>query len=315
MNKRNRIVIFTVFVVIFAMLMSFVGYWAYSFGSEADKAADSRQNSGNSSQSSVATEVGSSSVNDSDFEDYYNSNVDEAISRLPKNDSGALDGSEEIPEALTEFAKEKGLSVSIWPEELIEMLNNNPETKEFVLNYPMYKDTSFDIDLSEVSDSTSVPLFLQWDQRWGYTDYGDDMIAIAGCGPTCLSMVCVHLLGDTTLNPKVVAEFSEDNGYCVAGNGSKWSLISEGGELLGLNVQELPLDEELIYDNLENGNPIICIMGPGDFTESGHFIVMTEYVNDQIKINDPNSISHSEKLWSYEDIMDQIDDLWACSVY
>ena len=35
----------------------------------------------------------------------------------------------------------------------------------------------------------SVPLFLQWDERWGYRSYGGDFLAVTGCGPTALSMV------------------------------------------------------------------------------------------------------------------------------
>ncbi len=216
-------------------------------------------------------------------------------------------------EIIEEFAKANNLSVNEWPDEMVELLSKSPETEEFVLNYPLMKDTYQDIDLSEYANTDSVPLFLQWDQRWGYTPYGDNFIANAGCGPTCLSMVCVHLLGDTSLDPRTVAQFSEENGYCVPGDGSQWTLISEGGPTLGLNVEVLPLDEYTIIENLEAGNPIICVMGPGDFTSSGHYIVMTDYVDGMIKINDPNSVQRSKKLWSYEQIKDQINNLWACS--
>ena len=61
------------------------------------------------------------------------------------------------------------------------------------------------------------------------------------------------------------------------GSGSKWTLMSQGAQQLGLNVRELSLDEERMAENLEAGHPIICILGPGDFTDSGHFIVLTGY--------------------------------------
>lgn len=200
------------------------------------------------------------------------------------------------------------------PEELLELMERNPETKEFVLNYPLKKDNDYEIDLSEYENCTEVPLFLQWDERWGYTTYGDTMMGLSGCGPTCLSMVCVYLLNDSSYDPRYVADFSENNGYCVAGSGSAWALISEGGKTLGLDVIEITLDEKRIEKNLEVGNPIICIMGPGDFTTNGHFIVMTDYINGKIKVNDPNSITNSEKLWDFEDIKYQIRNLWVCSL-
>lgn len=212
------------------------------------------------------------------------------------------------------FAKEHNLSTSEWPDELVELLKRNPETEEFVLNYPLKKDLNPEIDLSEHENSESVPLFMQWDERWGYAPYGDDMIAISGCGPTCLSMVSVYLLNDGTYNPKYMAEFSETNGYCIPNDGSSWTLISEGGKKLGLNITELKLEESSIVQNLEAGNPVICIMGPGDFTESGHYIVLTDYIDGKFKVNDPNSKIHSEKLWSFQDLQGQVLNLWACSV-
>ncbi|MBO5177732.1 MAG: C39 family peptidase [Lachnospiraceae bacterium] len=212
------------------------------------------------------------------------------------------------------FAKENGLQRTAWPKELIELLENNPDTEEFVLYYPVKKDQNFEIDLSEYKDTDSVPLFLQWDERWGYTIYGSNVMGLTGCGPTCLSMVLVHLLQDATYTPRYVADFAEDNNYYAKGSGSKWALISEGGETLGLDVTELPLDENRMKKNLELGNPIICIMGPGDFTVAGHFIVLRGLEDGKFIVNDPNSRKNSERLWSYEEISGQIKNLWACRV-
>ena len=222
---------------------------------------------------------------------------------------------EGYPPSLCEFAQDNNLSLSEWPDEVVELMEKYPQTEEFVLNYPLLKDKTFEIDISDSVYQYEVPLFIQWDERWGYSPYGYDMIANAGCGPVCLSMVSAYLLQDPTLDPKTVAEFSMDNGYCAPGDGSYWSLIYDGGEQLGLNVEEIPLVEQYIIDNLIDGNPIICNVSQGDFTYGGHFIVLADYVDGKIKINDPNSIENSEKLWTYEEICDQIEALWVCSVY
>lgn len=195
--------------------------------------------------------------------------------------------------------------------ELIDLLARNPETKEFVLNYPLLKDKDFTIDLTDCAHGTGVPLLMQWDARWGYREYGNTVMGISGCGPTCLSMVALHLLRDPTMDPYWVACFSTDNGFCVPGNGTSWTLMSEGAEKLGLEATELPLDKNRIMTNLQMGNPIICIMGQGDFTTSGHFIVLTGVQDGKIKVNDPNSRKNSETLWSYEQIQDQIRNLWV----
>lgn len=210
------------------------------------------------------------------------------------------------------FAKEHGLEVGEWPDKLVELLEKNPDAEEFVLNYPLKKNNVFDIDLSDYENKNSVPLFFQWDERWGYTIYGSNVMGLTGCGPTCLSMVCLYLLNDAVYTPRYMADFAEENGYYVEGSGSAWTLISEGGETLGLDVTEISLDENRMMKNLELGNPIICSMGPGDFTTAGHFIVLAGCKDGKFVVNDPNSITNSERLWSYDELKGQIKNLWAC---
>ncbi len=211
-----------------------------------------------------------------------------------------------------DFAKQNGLSLNEWPEELLDLLEKNPEAQEFVLNYPIKKDLDSEIDLTEYLDSSDVPLLLQWDERWGYSQYAGELMGLSGCGPTCLSMVCLYLLDDASYTPQYIAQFATENGYSVSGNGSSWTLISEGGEKLGLDVTEIPLDENRIIRNLEVGNPIICVMGPGFFTSTGHFIVITEYEDGYVKVNDPNSLNRSEQTWKLTEVMEQIRNLWVC---
>lgn len=218
----------------------------------------------------------------------------------------------EFENTLEVFAAEHNLQRSDWPDELLEAVEKNPELENFVLNYPLQKENRPEINLDEYRDTDTVPLLFQWDQRWGYTQYAGGPMGLTGCGPTCLSMVSIYLLDNPDYTPRYIAEFSKEHGYSVSGNGSAWALISEGGETLGLDVTEIPLDENRIIQNLEVGNPIICVMGPGDFTATGHFIVMTDYTDGKIKVNDPYSQQRSEILWDYEQIQDQILNLWVC---
>ena len=216
------------------------------------------------------------------------------------------------PLTLEAFAAQNGLTMDAWPVELLELLEKNPETEAFVWNYPLQKDLEPEIDLREYIGSEKVPLLLQWDPRWGYVEYTGKVMGLSGCGPTCLSMVCIYLLDDASYTPKYIAAFAEENGYCSPGSGSFWTLISQGGVQLGLDVQEIPLVEKRIIDNLEQGNPIICNVGAGFFTTSGHYIVMTEYADGYVKVNDPNSVSKSEQLWKLTEVMEQIRNLWVC---
>ncbi|WP_444641543.1 C39 family peptidase [Caproiciproducens sp. R1] len=201
-----------------------------------------------------------------------------------------------------------------YPERLLESLARNPELLDFTLDYPEKKGTSAkNIDLSGKDRQGRIPLLMQWDEDWGYASYGDGIIALDGCGPTCLSMVAVGLTGDSALNPKAVAEFSEKNGYLDATGSTLWTLMSKGAKDLGLSSREIPLDESLMAQELAKGHPIICSLRPGDFTTVGHFIVLYGYENGNFLVNDPNSKSRSEQAWSYGTLKPQIRNLWAFS--
>lgn len=202
-----------------------------------------------------------------------------------------------------------------YPETLEELLEHNPETAEFVRDYEKEVNKEHRIDLTEELKPGEIPLFLQWDKRWGYERYGNQMIAVDGCGPVCLSMIAAGLLQDASLNPLNIARFAEKNGYYVDGSGSSWSLMSDGARQLGLSAEELSLDESVIRNQLQAGHPVACIMGPGDFTTSGHFIVLTGMNGDgTVKVNDPNSRIRSKQSWDLKQIMPQIRNLWAYSV-
>ena len=214
-------------------------------------------------------------------------------------------------EIVAAFAAENGLTLDDYPEALIRLLERNPETESFVLNYPLEATFVHQVDLWEYALADRIPLFMQWDRRWGYMDYGGEPAGLSGCGPVCLSMVVCHLTRDYSYSPDYMIQYAIDNGYCSPGNGSYWSLIDEGGKAHGLEVFSFPPDKERILANLEVGNPIICLMGPGDFTTGGHFVVMTGLEDGLIRVNDPNSYTNSRVLWDYDSIGDQITCLWV----
>ena len=199
-----------------------------------------------------------------------------------------------------------------WPSGFRQALERNPELEDFLMDYPEKKNLRPEIDLSGLEDCREVPLLLQWDPRWGYTEYAGNLMGFSGCGPTCLAMVCLYLFRDSRYTPRYLADFSAAEGYSCDGCGSYWALIHEGGEKLGLEVTEIPTEEKRVIRNLEAGNPMICILGPGEFTASGHFIVISGYEQGRLRIRDPNSVSRSRRLWSFGELAPQIRCLWVC---
>ena len=208
------------------------------------------------------------------------------------------------------YAQTTDVPYGAYPKDLIALLETSPEARCFVLDYPLREDIP--VDLSAY-DRETVPLFLQWDEMWGYETYGSSYLAVTGCGPTCLAMAGYYLTGDETMNPLSLAQFAEQNGYYAKGYGSSWTLISEGAGKLGLTATELPLVKKKMVNALEAGNPVILAMGKGDFTSTGHYIVLTGVTEEGFRVNDPNSRENSKKLWTYEQLESQIRNIWEIS--
>lgn len=204
-------------------------------------------------------------------------------------------------------------NIGAYPNDLLVLLIRNPETADFVLHYPQQKNSTQAVFITQAEKGKGVPLLLQWDERWGYARYGDSIIALTGCGPTCLSMVVIGITGDVSANPKKVSQFSESRGYVVSGSGTDWELFTNGAKSYGLEAKELPLSESAIIDEIENGHPVICGMKPGDFTSTGHFIVLCGYQNGSFSVHDPNSKERSARGWDYQTLQGQIKVLWAYS--
>ena len=200
---------------------------------------------------------------------------------------------------------------NIYPENLLASLCNTPEMIDFVKGY-LNAEKQANGNLTQKEVSENVPLLIQWDNRWGYAPYGNSNIGMSGCAPTCLSMVITGLTHNKSITPYKIAQFAERNGYYIEGTGTSWNLMTEGASAFGITGTEIPLSKDSIFSHLQKSEPVICSVKPGDFTTSGHFIVLVKIENGQIKINDPNSRSRS-RLWDYETLQKQIKNLWAFS--
>ncbi len=155
------------------------------------------------------------------------------------------------------------------------------------------------------------PLLLQCDKRWGNVSYGGERMELSGCAPTCISMVALSLAGNETATPDKVAQYAEQKGYYESGRGTSWSFMTEGAKHFGVRGTEISLNRNTVLDELRAGHMIVCSMRPGDFTKTGHFVVMAEEREGKIVINDPNSKKRSSVLWDYETLEGQIKNLWS----
>ncbi len=211
-----------------------------------------------------------------------------------------------------------GLIVAMWSGEYGEV---PPETEDFMESFSQafekYKFNqmivemggSLDIEVVPSEYTNDIPLFLQYDSRWGdylYTSTGNpkQTIAYGGCGTTSFSMIATGLNkisdsmdtnNDSVIDPLESSNWSVNHGYRTVNSGTAWGFFARAGETSGLRVTQYGKSEyKEVLNKLEQGIPVIVSMSRGHFTESGHFIVLVGIdENGKIIVNDPNKLSEN----------------------
>lgn len=193
---------------------------------------------------------------------------------------------------------------------LLKLAAVEPAAREFVRGFP----GAYPADAAQPYDGSisGVPCLYQWDPRWGYTVYCSTTFALTGCCPTSLSMVAMALLGDASLTPYEMGKRAQDGGYMDTFNGTSASFLVDEASQLGLSCVQQTASAENLTSALAAGSLVICNMGPGDFTTTGHYIVATGLASDgSVQVNDPYSQVRSEKTWSAQTIAQQAGALYV----
>lgn len=157
-----------------------------------------------------------------------------------------------------------------------------------------------------------MPYLYQIDPQWSHETYSGGRMRLQGCGPTALCMVYIELTGATDMDPASMAQFATEHGYATEQNGSSWSLMTDGAAALGLTGKQLTPSESVLRAELEAGRPVICIMNPGHFTSSGHFIAIEKLDADgKAVVHDSNSWARSQKTWDLSTVCSEAASAWS----
>lgn len=149
----------------------------------------------------------------------------------------------------------------------------------------------------------------QTSERWAEVSYGTDDLGGYGCGPTAMAMV-ISTLTEENIDPAQMAEYCVDHGYWAKKHGSYWSIVPGVAEDFGLTCTGLPPEEadvDTVTRHLVTGNLIVALMGPGHFTNGGHFIILRGVTQDgSILVADPASQERSLTTWELDLLLDEL---------
>lgn len=165
--------------------------------------------------------------------------------------------------------------------------------------------------------------YLQTDPRWGSLDYSapgeKTTIAASGCGPTAMAMV-LATWADPSVTPKTECAWALAHGYKAPRQGTYYGYFEPAGARYGLRVTRLNYAN--IYGNatsayhsqardaLDRGDLVIACMGKGNWTSSGHYVLVWDMQGDTIYINDPASTLARRTRGSYALFKQQVKYYW-----
>lgn len=169
--------------------------------------------------------------------------------------------------------------------------------------------------------------YLQTDPRWknhNYSSKGETKnIGSSGCGPTAAAMV-IATLKDKSVTPIITAEWSMSHGYKALNQGTFYTYFVPQMSVYGIACKRLNTSN--LYGKssssahtealnaLKNGDWVIACMGKGNWTSSGHFILLYGYENGYVYINDPASTKAPRVKNTWALFASQVKYMWTISV-
>lgn len=192
----------------------------------------------------------------------------------------------------------------------------DPETEMPLLDLPLLNPTAFPVSTDpDAWQAGEMPHLYQTDVRWANLPYGGGTVAKNACGPTVMTMLYVYFTGSKDMDPGTMAAWADYNNYAPTG-ATEWSFMTQAAAAFGFYGEMVDPTRETIEGALRAGNPVVCVVDPGDFTNVGHFIILKS-IDDRamVEVYDPNSPERSARKWDIVRVLNQTDVAWIYSSY
>lgn len=168
--------------------------------------------------------------------------------------------------------------------------------------------------------------YLQTDPRWRDVDYSatgeKTTIGASGCGPTAMAMVLASW-ADSNVTPETECAWALSHGYKAPHSGTYYGYFVPAAKRYGLTCHRLntsniygnsgSVHHNTVRDALDRGCLVIACMGKGNWTRSGHYVLI--YAIDSkagvVYINDPASTKTVRVHGNYSVFRTQVKYYWV----
>ena len=172
--------------------------------------------------------------------------------------------------------------------------------------------------------------YMQTDPKWSKIQYANkgESATIGGsrCGPTCMAMIIAEWV-DPSVTPVTTCAWAKSHGYKATGNGTYHSYFVPQAKVYGLECERVNTTSvvymkasdankvhQAAHDAVDEGHLVICLMGKGNWTSGGHYILWYSNDGDDVLINDSASTKATRARNTFNLLKSQVRFYWIVKV-
>lgn len=166
-------------------------------------------------------------------------------------------------------------------------------------------------------------LYMQTDPKWADKDYSakgeSTTIGKSGCGPTCAAMLVETITGKK-FTPVDACAWALKKGYKAPHQGTYYSYFVPQFHAHGIKCERIngvsvygapnAAAHKDAFELLKEGWYLIACMGKGNWTSSGHYVVVW-WEDGWVRINDPASTATARVKGNLATFKRQVKYYWA----
>ena len=198
-------------------------------------------------------------------------------------------------------------------ERLPELALRESAAVNFVANVPNHDKT--ESGYGEGTEKGSYPQFYDWDERWGYLDYGVSNVGVNGSALTTMAMAYMGLTGKNDQSISNLAKLATDGKFVSNDGDTANEFFTTVAPTIGLATREYTPSGENITLALEGKTPVAVHLNAGFTTPYAHWALVVNANGDgSVTLYDPDSSSATTRTWAPGTIGAKTSKMFALSL-